>query len=384
MKTETSKKAVLLRICLVLPLFTLLLYGFSESKLIEKQNTTELIQLNKTLIKKQFILLIDNSQIFLNGKKVSLNSFAREVDILTKSWEETDYTSIISQANFSRTPISFLKKVEKEFQRTHFSKANEGMTIFPEGYEKKIPQEGASRKLISEYNILAKKYNEMDRSNMRIQKKDVGRMEYIYGLMSDKQKADAEPFPNLPEPPPIPEPPAPHLNETHKELQKESKQLQKESNKLQKEAKKLQEEANQLNNTPIPPPPPKPLAPLDHVIEMAKKDATFYLEGKEISSDKAIELLKKNKSLNISTTRTNSKNSQVKISKKPIKYGTLNKKKGLLYYAKELRNKKAQFYYNDEHISAEEGVVYIAAKEYDYVETLPWINKTPEVKIYSK
>jgi len=64
--------------------------------------------------------------------------------------------------------------------------------------------------------------------------------------------------------------------------------------------------------------PPEPVKPLDHVIEMAKKGAVFYYEGKEISSDKAIELLKKNKSLNIESSGDNSKKSKVNISKYPI------------------------------------------------------------------
>ncbi|HBR53991.1 MAG TPA: hypothetical protein DEA82_07310, partial [Flavobacteriaceae bacterium] len=58
---------------------------------------------------------------------------------------------------------------------------------------------------------------------------------------------------------------------------------------------------------------------LDHVIEMAKKNATFYLEGEKISSDKAIEVIKSNNNLNIQTTGKSSKNPQVKISTKPVK-----------------------------------------------------------------
>ncbi|MGK0291510.1 MAG: hypothetical protein ACI86H_002978, partial [bacterium] len=64
------------------------------------------------------------------------------------------------------------------------------------------------------------------------------------------------------------------------------------------------------------PEPPKP--PLDHIIALAKKDAIFHLEGKEISSDKAIEILKKNKSLNIQTLGSNSKQPKVYISRKII------------------------------------------------------------------
>ncbi|MCI2228970.1 M56 family metallopeptidase [Polaribacter sp. MSW13] len=66
------------------------------------------------------------------------------------------------------------------------------------------------------------------------------------------------------------------------------------------------------------PPPPPPISPLDHVIKMAKKDAIFYFENKEITSDKAIELLKKNKHLNIDTRSKGLKKPIVKISKNPI------------------------------------------------------------------
>jgi hypothetical protein len=54
---------------------------------------------------------------------------------------------------------------------------------------------------------------------------------------------------------------------------------------------------------------------------MAKKGATFYLEGKQISSDKAIKALKKNKHLNIQ-----SKNSKVFITKRPILIGVMERK----------------------------------------------------------
>jgi len=76
-----------------------------------------------------------------------------------------------------------------------------------------------------------------------------------------------------------------------------------------------------LGNIPPPPPPPTPISPLDHVIDMAKKGATFYLEGKQISSDKAIKALKKNKHLNIQ-----SKNSKVFITKRPILIGVMERK----------------------------------------------------------
>jgi len=331
MKKQSSRKAVLLRSILIIPLFALLLYGFSETKFIQvpQEENKEILGKQDALAEsstenslkngstKKFILLITDSQIILNDKKVPLASFAKTVNALTKDWEETEYTSIPVQANFSNTPMAFIAQVEYEFHKTHFSKPNEGMRIFPVGYQQKGKQEGASRKLMAEYNTLAKKYNEMDRDRMRISGKDVERLTYIYGLMSGKQKEDAEPFPDFPEPPPAPAPPnAMDIVPSKHTIAPKGK-----TDPIAPAAPKtiVPSAQKKTNGIPKPPKPPKPIAPVDHIIAMAKKGATFYFEGKEVSSDRAIELLKKNKSLNISTTKSKSKNPQVRITKSPVR-----------------------------------------------------------------
>ncbi|PQJ80750.1 M56 family metallopeptidase [Polaribacter porphyrae] len=55
---------------------------------------------------------------------------------------------------------------------------------------------------------------------------------------------------------------------------------------------------------------------LDLIIDMAKNDALFYYEKQVISSDKAIELLKKNKNLNVHSEVTDFNSYKVWISKK--------------------------------------------------------------------
>ncbi|MET1258050.1 M56 family metallopeptidase [Flagellimonas sp. DF-77] len=168
---------------------------------------------------------------------------------------------------------------------------------------KKPTQEGATREQMKTYNALAKKYNSMSRDHMRISMQEVKMMTSIYGLMTDKQKADAEPFPDLPEPPPPP-PPTPN---TGTDLDPPPPPPT--STKAPADGKRV----------PPPPPPPAPLAPLDHIVAMAKKGASFYYGGKEISSDQAIELLKKNKNLNVETTGASSKRPVVKITSEPIR-----------------------------------------------------------------
>ncbi|MFS4493264.1 M56 family metallopeptidase [Maribacter sp. 2308TA10-17] len=340
----------------------------------------------------------------------------------------------------------------------------------------KSNQVSATKKEIAEYNTLAKKYNTMlaESKSIQIKKQDVDRLEYIYGLMSDKQKANAEPFPDFPEPPPapkaprvmngeasnIPPPPSPnkyyvgkendvvafkgptpkkplkapktsksikggasinppgaklsdlayadkvidetianqdpydhsnaqytivngkvsksfssinqpkgfkakevktgflevngqtlyyvtkkekttYFNRWGQKVNRKGEIIDKEQthaeeiiegqviSKVYKEDKVIAQFNTEnvgtsivppLNDItpPKPPKPPKPISPLDYVINMAKKNAQFYYEGKEISSDKAIELLKDNKELNMDSRASNSKRPVVKLSKEPI------------------------------------------------------------------
>ena len=153
---------------------------------------------------------------------------------------------------------------------------------------------------MADYNILAKKYNTMisKGGNIRIMKSDVDKLTNIYEIMSDEQKISAQPFPDFPEPPPAPNAPLVHRGEKSDIPPPPSPNVKKED----------------ISNIP---PPPTPPSPLDYVISMAKKGATFLYEDKKISSDKAIELLKKNKDLNIESREKNGK-AEVRITKEPV------------------------------------------------------------------
>ena len=154
-------------------------------------------------------------------------------------------------------------------------------------------QDGATKKQISEYNSLANKYNDMNSTNLRIKKSEVERMEYLYNLMTDEQKKSAANSPKIPLIPAPPLPPSPtkfekiekvmeHQEKTLKQQEVELKQQEtslithEKALKIQK--LKLKKQEIELNTEPIPTTPPKPISPLDHIIEMAKKETTFYYE----------------------------------------------------------------------------------------------------------
>ncbi|MEZ4780758.1 MAG: M56 family metallopeptidase [Flavobacteriaceae bacterium] len=376
------------------------------------------------------------------------------------------------------TLYSFSNKieiVEEKNQLELLEKSNHEIPseIFSQDVNQK--QDGASREQMKEYERLAKHYNSLPKDQLIIKKEDLERMKYIYHLMSDKQKKDAEPFPvlppppapeavnpNLPPPPPppipenatpeqkikykkateeynkkykvkngqvsekLPPPPPPipdnatpeqrkkyeeatrnyklkaekmayqdaklakikaekgeltrarELNKEEVAKLKKEKEAYKNREKLKlaearnaktadveklkkeklayKEAQavklktekrelakvkelrkkedvqklkqeklayaeaqraKLSDEERLIRVREIETPKP-PKSPLDHVIDMAKKDAKFYLEGKEISSDQAIKTLKENKHLNIKTIDKDAKQPKVYITKNPI------------------------------------------------------------------
>jgi hypothetical protein len=184
-----------------------------------------------------FILQVELSKLRLNGIPVTLNKLAATIDDYTKDWTATDFTSRRPNVLIASTPKSFLDRVDVEFRKTHFSKANDGMNIIP-------PPPPTTRRV---------------------------------------KKGEASIIP--PPPPPT------------------SKRVLK----------------GEVSIIPPPPPPHPPIVStsrLDHVIRMAKEHAAFLYEGKQITSDKAITMLKENPDLDVSTEHFKNSNPLVTLLKK--------------------------------------------------------------------
>lgn len=431
MKKRTSKKSIALRSFLILPLIALLLLGFSEKKLIERENISPIVNESALPLENINIRIDNEGRIFFqNEKLISLenletqlldlnNSLSKEkrkqfitaiikvasnspenvlkkvthilakygvaqIDILdpkpgysgnqietkTGQSEIKKYNTLAKRYNAipiakRKIPLKDLNVLETIYKQMTKSQRKEAQP-FPECLPKNI-QDGASRKQMAEYNKLAKYYNDMSKNNRRILRADVERLEYIYRLMSDKQKADAEPFPDFPEPPPAPKAPnttmepktnvasslnfpapprspksSPSLNTTNYANQQLKEIIENQdpydvvgtsikvnpnspqpfgvfNGELSKTTPPSSPRAlkGKAISIPAPPLPPEPVEPLDYIIDMAKKGATFYYEKKEISSDKAIELMKNNNSINIDS-RSKNGTPIVRLSKEPI------------------------------------------------------------------
>ncbi len=179
MKTHTSKKSILVRSLLLLPLLAFLLYGFSSKVQIPKEHpNTSVLQQGATNIElSKFNTLAEKYNAQPQEERIIPSG---DLQIL-----EDIYGKMTEEQKMDAKP-------------------------FPEcPNPKSSNQEGATKKQVGEYNELAKTYNKMlaSNGNIRIKKADIDRLKYLHGIMSEDQRAEAEPFPNFPEPP---KPPMPH------------------------------------------------------------------------------------------------------------------------------------------------------------------------------
>lgn len=404
MKKRTSKKAILLRSILLLPLVSFLLYGFSETIIIQKEAdpiearvpseavedrvitspeqkraTNEQVAEYNTLAekyhkqpKKSRIVSLKDLKILgatygsMTPEQQQNASPFPEYDLKTEMIQiEIDQKGAIRSAGNSLTIESlpkFLKKYNAELSKEEREKSVRAIIKVADNTPKSIidqveqllvaygvaqiniegpmtsslPQDGASVDQIKEYNAIVKRINDQPENRRIYKKKEVERLEYIFGLMTAQQKQNAEPYPDFP---PMPEPPAPPAPKeaTPPNAIRAPKQpvgIRIRTAPVAPEAPEAPEvpeieepvlihveeiEEVEAPEAPEPPESPEPpMSPLDHVIEMAKADATFYYEGKKISSDKAIEILKKNESVNIDINGKDGKRPVVKLSKDPL------------------------------------------------------------------
>ena len=260
MKKQTSKTSIVLRVILLLPITLVLLYGFSTTETIYQET--------------------DENVAALTMQNGASGEQLEEYNILAKKYNAIPIAK-------RKIPLTDLTQLERIYRlMTEQQKANN--LPFPECLPQQKEQKGASREQMKEYNALAKKYNTMPKNHMRILTEEVERLEYLYSLMSEKQKADAEPFPNFPEPPMPPDPPTSAVK------------------------------SREISEPPTPPTPPAPKTPLEHIKEVAQKGAVFYFEGKKISASRAVELFEKNEGLNLVTNHTDDEDNVVHISAEPI------------------------------------------------------------------
>lgn len=246
MKTKSSKKSIWLRSMLLLPLIAIMLISFTTQKEVYRERP-DLKQGARTMIetshpdRSDFKRWEDQGKyvLTLDGKYISAS-------------ELNEYHP--DDLPFYNETITSEGKVLVSIMTSPYWQSESGIN-----FGTNEQQTSATREEMKEYNKLARKYNAMDKEERIVTLKELKRMEYIYRKMSDKQRADAEPFPEC-IPPPPPPPPAPDAEPNAPDA------------------------PDAAGSVPPPPPPPDPVKDFDKMINKGEK---FYLNGKEISKKQA-------------------------------------------------------------------------------------------------
>ena len=200
MKTETSKKAILIRTLLLLPILSVMLYGFSETKLVEKSHSKS----------ERFVIKITNTETGVNlfcaegcnwtelqlnlkdNKKMAVDKFGISTNNLNNSLNNSDFLIVFRKnkksielkgihgmawrnLNFS-IPINLAQKID-----------NLGF-VFNDSKEASIEE-------IDLYNILAELFNGHPIEKRFIPLETLHMLESTYRRMTKAQKENSEPFP---------------------------------------------------------------------------------------------------------------------------------------------------------------------------------------------
>lgn len=213
MKTQTSKTRIWLSTFLVLPILAILFYSFAEREYVEKdQDPLNSIQQELDKANKLNVVYIDGAT---KEQVAEYNAWAKK--------KHTESEKLSNDAIwYPQIDEQDLIKFSDIYKRMSSKQKNNAVEFpFPNLDVKPSEQQKATKEQIKDYNTWAKKMNtaikKAEATNGKndypiIKKKEYDKYYNIYrNLMSEKQRANAEAWPNIPPPPPpppsVPEPP---------------------------------------------------------------------------------------------------------------------------------------------------------------------------------
>ncbi len=402
MKNQTSSRSIWLRTLILLPLVALLVYGFSSTQIVEKKAT-------------------DTSEETIKATPNELITYNE----LAKSYNE-EFAKPDSKRIVKLKDLRIMEVIYGKMSNAQKANAQPFPECIPPPPQEDQDKKGSSKakatpKQIKEYNRIAKKYNEMPRSNMRIDGKEIARMRELYDIMTLDQRKNAEPYPSIPPPPPPPPPvkkkgsepkiadvppPPPPPGEPNEFKLKEVPPPPPppgEPNEFDLQEVPPPPPPPDGKNEfvwadPPPPPPPPPKVDIkEHIQEMIKAGATFYYNGKEVTPNWVQDLVLFNKKLNVQTKEYSSSppivyisddfvfDQEQKINKESndnrFAAGPQKKPETALDVVNKMIQQNAQFFFKGKKISAEEAKKVAKERNNLTVEIKKKKGENPEVHI---
>lgn len=339
MKTNTSRKMIWTKSLVLLPLLAVLVYSFSSREILTQANpsNTQKSPEEKVGLQSEDLVIAETINVYIpgtgplvvNGQAIAMEELSdRLAQInthLTKETRKEIVRAVITAEE--KIPMKIVSEVRGYLFEygVHYVQLEkvENMKASPE-HEKAIKeelekinhlkiqytqlqqeQEKATPEMVAEYNKWAKHYNENANAFMEIEIWE--RMNYIYKIMTPEQKKNSEKFPSVnqnyiitivedeangknetiknrtEEVPPPPQPPAPPIIKD--------------------------------GDVPMPPPPPPPAptveqaadmpappppTPVEAIEDWIEEGATFFLNGKKVTGQQALQVVRENNEKNLS------------------------------------------------------------------------------------
>ena len=353
MKTKTPTLSVWIRSLLLLPVLAVVLYSFTERKQVYKDNQNTVDSLSTETL-----------QEGATAKQLAeYNKLAKYCNL------QIEKKGIIKHKDVVRLKHLYSLMTDEQIKSAEafpdFSK------LPPPPPPPPVHKGKVSKSLANTYNKWIRGLKNPDGTYNRITSDDYKYFISIYNNMTDEQKENSAGLPPPPPPPtspkvnevevksPPPPPPPTQENEIKTgfieinnqahyfvAINNETKYYNRQGFQVSKTGKTISN--SQVNASDVVPnqyitkvyggnkiiaefkdnkpqlsgeiniPPPAPKSTLDIVIELAKKNAKFHYENEEISSDKAIALVKENSALNLLVKHTSNQPFLAYLSKEPV------------------------------------------------------------------
>ncbi|WP_051931019.1 M56 family metallopeptidase [Gillisia sp. Hel_I_29] len=307
MKTHTSKRSMLLKSLLLLPLLALMLFSFTTKKVVSIDTVVNSDRVNQD--PQNYIL----EQEKATAKMVKeYNKLAKKYNALAKE-ERT-----ISRDGLKRMVYIF-DRMTKE-QRAQSEKFPE--IIVPKNAPAPPrPTQGDNLQNIvppppppappHPERVSLDKQREMERE-VRIEERKMRSAEDEIRTEERTMRATEREMERQEREMERHERELERANKDEERMQQEMQRHEVEMKRAEREMKRMEMEM-QKEGTPLPPPPPP--EPTVHFKQLAKEGGVFYFEGKKIALDEAIKLVKSGGNINIDVSQQGTEPPIIKIKK---------------------------------------------------------------------
>lgn len=123
MTKNLSARRLSMKILLLAPILGGCIYTFNEEivakPVLSIDENSELIEFQK---KNSVYITVNNEDILLYDKPVSLNDFADELDKLTKNWNDWKLKNPYFYVDFANSTTGFIEKLNAEYRKTELSR----------------------------------------------------------------------------------------------------------------------------------------------------------------------------------------------------------------------------------------------------------------------